>query len=91
MQPCFQRNPLVEAAPLQDETLLFHAQTRAFCVLNRTAAFLWTCLAEPSSAERLAVQLGESFEGVVAEDALRDVQHTLQEMQSLELIVTVVS
>ena len=86
----FQKNPVVEAAPLQEETLLFHPQRNAFCVLNSTASFIWTCLATPNRAEQLVEKLGQSFQGVSPVDALReDVQSVLQHMQELELIVVV--
>lgn len=89
MHTCFQRNNVVETAPLQEEALLFHPRTNTFCVLNQTASFLWTCLVDPLTATQLADKLNQSFEGVKPADALEDVQRTLQEMQSLEFVVAV--
>lgn len=83
----FQQSPAIEAAPLQDEVLLFHPQKNMFCVLNRTASFLWTCLSDSSTAEQLVARLNQSFEGVQATDAMQDVHNALQQLQSLDFIV----
>ena len=85
----FQRNAHVEAAPLQEEMLLFQPQTNAFCVLNRTASFLWTCLAQPTTAEQLVEELRQHFEGVAPTETLQDVQSALQQLQSLELVIPI--
>jgi hypothetical protein len=89
MTVCFQRNTLVEAAPLQEEVLLFHPATNKFCILNRTAAFVWECLESPSTAEQLVEKLNQSFADVTSAEARQDVQSLLQEMQSLEFVVSV--
>ena len=83
----FQQHPAVEAAPLLEELMLFHPQLNTFCVLNRTASFLWTYLAEPCTAERLAEEICQGFEGITLTDALRDVRETLQLMSSLNLVM----
>ena len=85
----FQRNTQVEAAPLQEELLLFQPQTNVFCVLNRTASLLWTCLEQPTTVEQLVEELRQHFEGVAPAETRQDVQSTLQQMQSLELVVTI--
>ncbi|MGE3538133.1 MAG: PqqD family protein [Candidatus Tectimicrobiota bacterium] len=87
MATCFQRSALIEAAPLQEEILLFHPQKNVFCVLNRTASFLWSCLADSSTAEQLVEKLSQHFEGVAAADVLQDVHNTLRQLQSLDFIV----
>jgi hypothetical protein len=83
----FQQTAVVETAPLQEELMLFQPQTNKFCILNRTTSFIWSCLASPRTAEQLAEELCRHFEGVTPPEALRDVQSTLQEMLSLELVV----
>ena len=83
----FQQNPLVESAPLLEELMLFHPQGNKFCVLNHTASFIWTSLAQPSTAEHLAHAMCQHFADVAPADALRDVQEALQMMCSLELVV----
>ncbi|MBI1787421.1 MAG: PqqD family protein [Acidobacteria bacterium] len=86
MDTRFQRNPQVETASLQDETVLLNPADNKFCVLNRTAAFLWENLAEPRTAGQLADQLSQSFDGVTRDDALRDIQDALNQLTSLALV-----
>jgi sterol desaturase/sphingolipid hydroxylase (fatty acid hydroxylase superfamily) len=84
----FLRSPAVEMAPLQDETILFHTQTNQFCVLNRTATFLWKELEAPASGEALAERLCQNFGGVALEAARRDADRALSEMVCLNFVVT---
>jgi hypothetical protein len=83
----YSRSPAIEAAPLQEETILFDPAKNQFCVLNRTASFLWNHLATPTSADALAASLCQSFSGVGMEDALRDADRALQEMIALSFVV----
>ena len=80
------RNPSVEAAPLQNEVMLFDAATKKFCVLNSTAAHLWECLAEPKTALELASALRAHFKtnGASVED---DVASVIGELEQLGLVV----
>ena len=87
----FQRVSIVEAAPLQEELMLFHPQTNKFCVLNHTTSFIWACLANPSTVGQLAEALCGNFEGATLAATLRDVQEILKEMLSLEIVVSVPS
>jgi hypothetical protein len=84
----FLRSSSVEMAPLQDETILFDPQKNQFCVLNRTATFLWKELAAPVTSETLASRLCRNFGGVAPEDAQRDADRTLNEMLSLKFVST---
>jgi hypothetical protein len=83
----YSRSPSIEAAPLQDETILFNPAKNQFCVLNRTASFIWNQLAAPGSTDSLAAGLCKSFSGVVFEDASRDTDKALQEMLALNFVV----
>jgi hypothetical protein len=85
----FRRGADIEAAPLQDEVILFHAPQNKFCVLNRTSSFIWSQLSEPATCEEIAVRMGASFSGVTLQEALTDVDAALKEMLSLGLIVSV--
>ena len=85
----FQRSAAVEAAPLQDESLLFQPTTNKFHVLNGTASYIWERLQTPTSAEQIAQGLCSDFEGVSEGQALRDVETTLKEMLGLSMVVTV--
>lgn len=82
----FRRNPSIEAAPLQNELMLFNAATKKFCVLNSTAAQLWECLAEPKTENELASALRTQFKtnGARVED---DVTKVMQELEGLGLVV----
>ena len=78
----------VEAAPMQDETILFNPATNKFCVLNPSAALVWQSLETPQPAQVLASQLCEAFEGVTQDQARRDVETALLRLQSLALVET---
>ena len=86
MAVTYRRMPSVEAAPMQDETVLFNPDTNKFCVLNASAALVWQTLETPQPAAVLANQLCEAFDGVSADQALRDVETALQQLQSLSLV-----
>ncbi|HEX9580956.1 MAG TPA: PqqD family protein [Gemmatimonadales bacterium] len=85
----YQRSPEIEAAPMQDEAVLFNPVTKKFCVLNETAAFLWKLLEHPRSEDDLSSQLCSEFEGVDAPLAAQDVQKTLRQFAELKIVVPV--
>ena len=87
MQEKVGRNPKIETAPMQDEFVLFDPDANKFCTLNRTAAFLWSQLETPHTPEQLAVEVCRSFAGVASQQALSDVEETIQEMRSLGLVI----
>jgi hypothetical protein len=84
----FQKRASIEAAPLQDEALLFHPEDNHFFVLNGTAAFVWEQLPVPSSVEEIAERLCRSYGGVARDEALRDVRGVLDEMVALSIVET---
>ena len=83
----FQQNPKVEAAPLNEERILFDSRTNRFAVLNDTSTFLWEQLAEPKTVEELATELHRTFDVAGIPDARRDVEKALSELQSMEFVV----
>lgn len=87
MSRVYRQSPAIEMAPLQDETILFDPQKNMFCLLNRTASFIWKQLAAPSSPDALGAKICESFSGVALENAVRDASGALQEMRSLNFII----
>src|SRR5436853_7369047 len=87
MNNLYSRSASIEMAPLQEETILFNPAKNQFCVLNRTASFLWSQLATSTSADALAAKLCQSFPGVGIEDALRDADMALKEMITLNCVV----
>jgi hypothetical protein len=83
-----QRNTAVETAPLQQDSIVFHAGLNRFCILNRTSSFIWNKLQSPVSAEQIAQELSAAFEGVTPSDALRDVNAAIEKLIELDLVVT---
>ena len=82
----YSRSTAVEAAPMQQETILFNSQTNSFCVLNPSAAVIWNGLEAPQDAVALASRVCQAFDGITEEQARRDVEHALKEFVSLSLI-----
>ena len=83
----YRRIPTIEMAPLQDETILFDPQKNQFCLLNRTASFIWNQLATPTSSHALGSKMCQRFSGVALDNAVRDANGVLEEMRSLNFVV----
>jgi hypothetical protein len=77
----------VEEAPLQDETILLQPAAKTFCLLNRTAAFIWKEMSATHSSDLIARKLQASFEGVSTDQAVQDVKLTLQNLVELGFAV----
>ena len=73
----YRRNPAIEAAPLQQEMILFEPGANRFLLLNGTAAFLWEQLEQPATAEQLSDEVCRHYEGVDKSAALEDVHKAL--------------
>jgi len=82
------RNPSVDFVPMKQESVLFQPKTNQFCLLNATATFLWTQLDQPRSVSELADKLCQRFDAVNMNDALRDVEKVVEELRSLECVVS---
>jgi hypothetical protein len=82
------RNRAVEVAPMKDETVLFQPETSKFCLLNVTAAFVWNQLETPHAVPELAQKLCEHFDGVSSPKAVQDVEMIVNELLSLECLVS---
>jgi hypothetical protein len=87
LSPRYHRKPGVESAPLNEEEIIFHAETQKFIMLNETGSFLWSRLSEPRSPEELAESLCESFTSVTTSQVLPDVERTLRRLEELEFVV----
>jgi hypothetical protein len=83
----YQRNAAIEAAPMKDESVLFNPGTNKFCLLNKTMAFIWTSLEQPSSVDQIASRVTSSFSGVTDNQAFSDAEHALSQMLELGLLV----
>lgn len=79
----YSRLPDIEAAPLQEETVLYLPALKKFCLLNRSAAFIWAELQTPRTAAELATRLQTAFTGADEVVAARDVTDTLRQLVEL--------
>ena len=82
-----QQNAVVETAPLQDDSILFHSGLNRFCILNRTSSFIWKKMQAPVTAEQIAADLTATFADLSADDALRDVHAAIDKLRELDLVV----
>ena len=82
----FRRHPDIEAAPLDNELMLFSAATKKFVVLNATAGRLWECLEQPRTTDQLAQALRVRFKtnGAAVE---QDVASVIAQFEELGLVV----
>jgi hypothetical protein len=87
MTTTYARKSSVEMEALQDETILFDPVQNRFCVLNRTATFIWNQLATALTRQALAAKLCGNFSGITMETALLDAERTLELLLSLKLTV----
>jgi hypothetical protein len=85
----FQQTAGLEAAPLQDEVIVFHSPSNRFCVLNRTSSFIWSQLKDPVTSGEIADRLQASFCDAGPGEVTVDVEAALQEMLGLGLIVRI--
>lgn len=83
----YRRNPVVEAAPMSGETVLYNPETNRFCVLNETATFIWETLEEPQTPSQLRDRLLTRFEGVDGEVAESDIGEALSELTELAITI----
>lgn len=88
MTPEFTQAPNIEVAPMHGETVLFNPDTNKFCLLNRTAALVWGMLAKPVSADSMAREICNHYDGADPSAVRKDVEEVLTRMQSLNFVVT---
>lgn len=69
----------LEAAPLQDGSVLFDPKTGKFIMLNRSAALLWSQLSTPRTEDDLFGLLGTAFP-----DAAIPRQHVTEALDQLQ-------
>ena len=87
MGKTFEQNQEIEAAPLNEEAILFNPTSSKFFMLNSTSAFVWERLSTPATIEGIATAIIDNFSDVTAEDAIADVSTTVEELVSLDLAV----
>jgi hypothetical protein len=87
MGKTFEQNQEIEAAPLNEEAILFNPTSSKFFMLNSTSAFVWEQLSAPATIEGIATAIVDNFADVTPESAVADVSATLEELVSLDLAV----
>jgi Coenzyme PQQ synthesis protein D (PqqD) len=85
----YRQNPAVEAASLQDETILLNPETNQFCILNHTASVIWSKVGQPATSEEIAAEVAARFADVSQGDALRDVEEALRQLTDRQLVTRV--
>lgn len=84
----YQRSAVIENAPMNDETLLFHPGAVKFCALNPSAAFLWERLQVPRAIDDLASDLSAAY-GVLASAELQyDLRSVVDQLVSFGFLTT---
>lgn len=71
---------------MRDEAVLFNPANNQFCVLNKTAAFIWERLAEPQSVEELCAALSASFNNAQGSGVSADVTAMLSQMREASCV-----
>jgi hypothetical protein len=74
-------------APMKDETVLFNPASNQFCVLNKTAAFIWSRLERPQTVDEICAALSASFSNVEGKGVAADVQKMLTDMQQASCVI----
>jgi hypothetical protein len=75
----------VEAAPLQDGSVLYNLNTSKFVLLNRPLALIWSELATPKTSGDVVARLCASIAGPAPSTARHDVEQALAQLVELQL------
>ena len=65
---------------------MYHKDTKKFCRLNSTAAYVWECLEQPRTVDDLAAAICEEFDGVERDLARQHAQATVDELLELAVL-----
>ena len=87
MSSQFTQAPNVEVAPMHGETVLFDPASNKFCLLNHTAALVWSMLEKPVTADAMATEICDRYDGAEPTKVLQDVQEVIERMQKLNFVV----
>jgi hypothetical protein len=87
MESRYCQNPAVESAPMRGESVLFNPRNSKFCLLNSTAALLWSKLETPQTVQELVFCVESQFEGVDSNVASRDIEVALSQLLDVECVV----
>jgi len=80
--------PYVETIQVDGECVVIQAEKYTTTRLNQTGGWIWSQLQEPQTVSDLVEKLVENF-NVPKEQAEADINDFLQEIQRVELIMTV--
>jgi len=86
MSVFYKRNPEIEAAPMQGESILFDPASKRFCLRDGTAAFVWEQLATPATIEHISQELCSHFDTPETARVEQDVRAVLERFAELALI-----
>jgi hypothetical protein len=86
MSTRYRRNPAIEVAPMQGESILFDPGTNRFCLLNDTAAAVWEHLANPATIEQISAELLIHFEAPAPAQVEQDVRAALEQFIELAFV-----
>jgi hypothetical protein len=87
MESRYSRNPSVESAPMRGESVLFNPKNNKFCLLNSTAAHLWSQLESPQTVQELAASIEAHFADVDSKAVVQDVESAVSQLLEAECIV----
>lgn len=87
MERRYSRNSAVESVPMQGESVLFNPKNNKFCLLNSTAALLWSELETPHTVHELTELFESHFEGVDSNVASRDIEDALSQLLEVDCVV----
>jgi hypothetical protein len=76
----------LDAAPLEDGSVLYSAKTGKFIMLNRSAAFLFTEMSAPTTEDELNRRLCAAFPDMATAAAQQEVTKALQLLNDLDLV-----
>jgi len=76
-------------APMKEETVLFNPTNNKFCILNVTAALIWNQLEQPKTVQEIVNAVRERFASADPSRVERDVQRALDELRSIECVMSV--
>ena len=72
---------------MHGETVLFSPETNKFCLLNPTAALVWSMLEQPVTTETMVAEICSKFDGTEPATVLKDVQEVIERMRQLNFVV----
>ena len=89
MEAAYIVNPEVVSRPEEEEAILFHPDSGAVKLLNRTGVLIYRLLDGKKRLEEIAAMIVQEFEGVDQEDARQDVAEFVKNMRQEDFIYIV--